>query len=100
MTSNGCSFVVSTAYKKMFDAQSRRHHNYGYRNLPQYRQTHSEEVRKTMDLRFLLDMEYQCINESDSDAQKHTCDLAALAAYGQARKSGQAVFDSVKVMYP
>ena len=100
LTSNGCSFAVAAAYKKIFDDQSCRHHNYGYRNLPQYRQTRSEDARQAMDLRFLLDMEYQCIDGSGSDAQKHACDLAALAAYVQARKNGQAAFASVKVMYP
>ena len=99
LTSDGCSFPVATAYKKTFDANSCRHHDFAYRNLAQYYRTHTESVRKVADLRLFTDMNLQCVNDSTSRADLRTCNLAAVAAYAQARKVGANAFNSVQAHY-
>lgn len=99
LTSDGCSFPVAAAYKKVFGASACRHHNYAYRNVAQYRQTHNEAVRRVLDLRFLADMHLQCLNDSTSRAGEHACNLAAVAAYVQARRLGADAFNRVQARY-
>lgn len=99
-TSDGCSFPVAAAYKKAFDAHACRHHDYGYRNLAQYRGAHNEIIRKALDLRLLTDLHFQCLTDDSLNVKQHACDLAALAAYVQARKTGQAVFNATPARYP
>ena len=99
-TSDGCSFPVAAAYKKVFDMQACRHHDFAYRNLPQYRQARSEDMRQLVDLRLLLDMRFQCMTDSALNVHQHACDIAAVAAYVQARKTGQAAFNATTARYP
>ena len=100
LRSNGCVFQVAPAYRKVFADNACRHQNYGYRNVPQYRYTHTEAARHALDLRFLMDMHTQCLNEFKTSASQHACDLVAVAAYVQTRKNGKAVFDAVTARYP
>ena len=99
-TSDGCSFPVAAMYKKAFDTQACRHHDFGYRNVAQYRQGRNEAMRQIIDLRLLLDMRYQCLTDDVLSVKQHDCDLAAVAAYVQARKTGKALFDAVPARYP
>lgn len=99
LTTDGCSFPVAAAYKKAFDTNACRHHDYGYRNLAQYRQTHNESVRKVLDMHLLNDLHLQCLNDSASNASQYACDKAAVAAYAQARKTGAKVFNTVQAHY-
>ena len=99
-TSDGCSFPVAAAYKKAFDTKACRHHDFAYRNLPQYRQGRGEAMRQIVDLRLLLDMRFQCLSDSALSVHQQACDLAALAAYVQARKTGQAAFNTTTARYP
>lgn len=100
LRSPGCIFQVAAAYQKIFADKACRHQNYGYRNVPQYRYTHNEAARQAIDIRFLMDMYTQCLDEPLSSASQHACDLAAVAAYVQARKNGKTVFDAVTARYP
>lgn len=100
LRSSGCSFQVASAYRTIFADKACRHQNYGYRNVSQYRYTHNEAARKAIDIRFLMDMYTQCLNETRSSASQYACKLAAVAAYVQARKNGKAVFDAVTARYP
>ncbi|PYE53899.1 phospholipase A2 [Deinococcus yavapaiensis] len=99
LTSNGCAFPVAAAYQKTFGANACRHQNFGYRNVAQYHRTHTEAVRKVLDMRFLLDMYVQCLDESTSPAGRLACERAAVAAYVQARTLGTRVFDAVQARY-
>ena len=100
LRSSGCAFPVAAAYQKTFADKACRHQNYGYRNVSQYRYTHNETARQAIDIRFLMDMYTQCLNEFQSSASQHACKLAAVAAYVQARKTGKAVFGAVTARYP
>jgi Prokaryotic phospholipase A2 len=100
LRSSGCVFQVAAAYQKAFADKACRHQNYGYRNVPQYRYTHNEAARQAIDIRFLMDMYTQCLNETQSGASQYACKLAAVAAYVQARKNGKAVFDAITARYP
>ena len=99
-SNDGCSFPVAAAYKKAFDTQACRHHDFAYRNLPQYREARSEDMRQLADMRLLLDMRFQCLTDSALKVHQHACDLAAVAAYMQARKTGQAAFSTTTARYP
>ncbi|WP_425144709.1 phospholipase A2 [Deinococcus sp.] len=99
LRSSGCAFPVAAAYQKTFADTACRHQNYGYRNVPQYRYTHNEAARQAIDIRFLMDMHTQCLDMT-SKASQHACDLAAVAAYVQARRNGKAAFDAVTARYP
>ena len=100
LRSSGCIFQVAAAYQQTFADKACRHQNYGYRNVPQYRYTHTEAARQAIDIRFLMDMHTQCLDESSSKASQHACDLAAVAAYVEARKVGASAFNAVKIRYP
>ncbi|UQN06481.1 phospholipase A2 [Deinococcus sp. QL22] len=99
-TSDGCSFPVAAAYKKAFDAQACRHHDFSYRNVAQYRQGRDEAMRRAIDLRLLLDLRFQCLTDSALNVNQHACDLAAVAAYVQARKVGKVALTAVPAHYP
>lgn len=99
-TDDGCSGPTPPV---IFDDNACRQHDFGYRNVPQYRQGRNETVRKSIDTRFLSNMRLRCDRRWPHWYQaplRAACKVDALVFYGAVRNFGSSSFYSTPQRYP
>jgi hypothetical protein len=97
---DGCSGPTPPV---IFDDNACRHHDFGYRNVAQYRQGRNEDVRKSIDSRFLSNMRLRCDRRWDEWYQaplRAACKADALIFYGAVRNGGRGAFYNTPARYP
>jgi hypothetical protein len=96
---DGCSRIPPS----IFDNNACRQHDFGYRNVPQYRQGRNETVRKNVDGRFLSNMKVKCDREYDGfleSVKRLQCRAQALVIYGAVRVGGKGSYDKTDARFP
>ncbi len=96
---DGCSGPTPPV---IFDDNACRQHDFGYRNVPLYAQGRNEDVRKSIDERFLSNMYLRCDRRWSRWYQaplRVACKGDALIFYGAVRNFGKDAFYSNPVLY-
>ena len=99
-TDDGCSGPTPPV---IFDNNACRQHDFGYRNVSQYRQGRNENVRKSIDTRFLSNMRLKCDrywNHWWEYPLRQACKVDALVFYGAVRNFGSSSFYGTTARYP
>jgi Prokaryotic phospholipase A2 len=97
---DGCSGPTPPV---IFDDNACRQHDFGYRNVSQYRQGRNETVRKSIDSRFLSNMRLRCDRRWSAWYQaplRAACKADALVFYGVVRNAGRSSFYNTPSRYP
>jgi hypothetical protein len=92
---DGCSRIPPS----IFDNNACRQHDFGYRNVPQYRQGRNETVRKNVDGRFLSNMKVKCDREYDG-FKRLKCRGEALVIYRAVRIGGKGSYYKTDARFP
>ncbi len=99
-TDDGCSGPTPPV---IFDDNACRHHDFGYRNVSQYRQGRTDGVRKSIDERFLSNMRLRCDRRWAAWYQKPlrvACKADAWVFYQAVRVGGKSSFYKTTARYP
>jgi Prokaryotic phospholipase A2 len=97
---DGCSGPTPPV---IFDDNACRQHDFGYRNVSSFSQGRTENVRESIDQRFLSNMYLRCNRRWDSWYEvplRVACKGDALIFYGAVRNFGRDAFYSNPVLYP
>jgi hypothetical protein len=76
------------------------HHDFGYRNVPQYGQGRNETYRAYVDDRFLLNLKSVCESLPWWDPRKGPCYVMAYTYYAAVRNFGESHYYSTPQRYP
>ncbi|PZA06853.1 MULTISPECIES: phospholipase A2 [unclassified Meiothermus] len=98
-SNNGCSYSPDKPLLLNFKDPC-NHHDFGYRNVPQYARGRSETYRKYVDDRFLSNLKSVCGDLPWWDPRKDQCYVLAYTYYAAVRNLGKGAYYSTPQRYP
>lgn len=98
-SNDGCSYSPDKPLFLNFKDPC-NHHDFGYRNVPQYARGRSETYRKYVDDRFLSNLKSVCGDLSWWDPRKDKCYVLAYTYYAAVRNFGEGPYYSTQQRYP